>query len=115
MVKTMNQAETLCHSSGPWKKHKYFQKIGEGANAVYKYAKDKADKKIQGEAVSKNHLIQDNPAGNKLLADQDREAYEEMKRREKYIKDNAPSIYVQSNCKTNYPPTTTFLLCYLFT
>lgn len=38
----MNQAEVLCHSSGPWKKHKYFQKIGEGANAVYKYAKDKA-------------------------------------------------------------------------
>lgn len=35
----MNQAEYLCHSSGPWKKHKYFQKIGEGANAVYKYAK----------------------------------------------------------------------------
>lgn len=35
----MNQAEVLCHSSGPWKKHKYFQKIGEGANAVYKYAK----------------------------------------------------------------------------
>ncbi len=26
-------------SSGPWKKHKYFKKIGEGANAVYKYAK----------------------------------------------------------------------------
>lgn len=35
----MNSAEELCHSSGPWKKHKYFQKIGEGANAVYKYAK----------------------------------------------------------------------------
>lgn len=35
----MNQAEYLCHSSGPWKKHKYFQKIGEGANAVYKYSK----------------------------------------------------------------------------
>lgn len=35
----MNQAEVLCHSSGPWKKHKYFQKIGEGANAVYKYAR----------------------------------------------------------------------------
>lgn len=37
----MNQAEYLCHSSGPWKKHKYFQKIGEGANAVYRYAKKK--------------------------------------------------------------------------
>lgn len=39
----MNQAEYLCHSSGPWKKHKYFQKIGEGANAVYKYAKSAAE------------------------------------------------------------------------
>lgn len=38
----MNSAEELCHSSGPWKKHKYFQKIGEGANAVYKYAKKTA-------------------------------------------------------------------------
>lgn len=38
----MNNAEVLCHSSGPWKKHKYFQKIGEGANAVYKYAKKAA-------------------------------------------------------------------------
>jgi hypothetical protein len=38
----MNNAEVLCHSSGPWKKHKYFQKIGEGANAVYRYAKKKA-------------------------------------------------------------------------
>lgn len=28
-------------SKGPWKKHKYFQKIGEGANAVYRYAKKK--------------------------------------------------------------------------
>jgi hypothetical protein len=44
----MNQAEVLCHSSGPWKKHKYFQKIGEGANAVYKYSKKKA-----GEAAGK--------------------------------------------------------------
>lgn len=35
----MNNAEVLCHSSGPWKKHKYFQKIGEGANAVYRYSK----------------------------------------------------------------------------
>ena len=45
----MNNAETLCHSSGSWKKHKYFQKIGEGANAVYKYAKDKA--KAAGDAL----------------------------------------------------------------
>lgn len=39
----MNQAETLCHSSGPWKKHKYISKVGEGANAVYKYAKKGAE------------------------------------------------------------------------
>ena len=48
----MNHAEELCHSSGPWKKHKYFQKIGEGANAVYKYAKS-ADKTITGSAYKK--------------------------------------------------------------
>lgn len=48
----MNNAEVLCHSSGPWKKHKYFQKIGEGANAVYKYAKN-ADKNITGSAYKK--------------------------------------------------------------
>lgn len=46
----MNQAEYLCHSSGPWKNHKYFQKIGEGANAVYKYAKDKGTKLAGGAA-----------------------------------------------------------------
>ena len=83
----MNQAEVLCHSSGPWKKHKYFQKIGEGANAVYKYAKKKADDKIQGEAVI-NGNIQDNPAGNKFWADEQRKGYEEMKAREQYIKDH---------------------------
>ncbi len=38
----MNHAEYLCHSSGPWKKHKYFQKIGEGAKAVYRYTKQAA-------------------------------------------------------------------------
>ena len=37
----MNQAEYLCHSSGPWKKHKYLQKIGEGANAKYYYGNSK--------------------------------------------------------------------------
>ena len=35
-------SDSLEHSSGPWKKHKYVQKIGEGAKAKYKYAKDKA-------------------------------------------------------------------------
>lgn len=38
----MNKAEELCHSSGPWKKHKYISKVGEGAKAVYKYAKKAA-------------------------------------------------------------------------
>ena len=42
----MNNAEVLCHSSGPWKKHKYFQKIGEGANAVYRYSKKAAGKVV---------------------------------------------------------------------
>lgn len=38
------EENTLEHSSGAWKKHKYIQKIGEGANAVYKYSKKAADK-----------------------------------------------------------------------
>lgn len=33
------EENTLEHSSGAWKKHKYIQKIGEGASAVYKYSK----------------------------------------------------------------------------
>ena len=45
----MNQAEVLCHSSGPWKKHKYFKKIGEGANAVYKYTKKNVAGRVTGE------------------------------------------------------------------
>lgn len=48
----MHDERYLAHSSGPWKKHKYFQKIGEGANAVYKYAKN-ADKTITGSAYKK--------------------------------------------------------------
>lgn len=44
----MHDERYLAHSSGPWKKHKYFQKIGEGANAVYRYSKKKA-----GEAAGK--------------------------------------------------------------
>lgn len=35
------EENTLEHSSGAWKKHKYIQKIGEGANAVYKYTSNK--------------------------------------------------------------------------
>lgn len=49
---------TLEHSSGPWKKHKYIQKIGEGANAVYKYAKKKVDTDITGNAYKREAGIQ---------------------------------------------------------
>lgn len=44
------EENTLEHSSGAWKKHKYIQKIGEGANAVYKYAKKKVDTDVTGKA-----------------------------------------------------------------
>lgn len=40
-------------SSGPWKRHKYFQKIGEGANAVYRYAKNNVADKISGDYYDK--------------------------------------------------------------
>ena len=49
----MNRAEELCHSSGPWKKHKYFKKIGEGANADYKYAKDNVAGRVTGDYYDK--------------------------------------------------------------
>lgn len=52
------EENTLEHSSGPWKKHKYIQKIGEGANAVYKYAKKKVDTDITGNAYKKEAGIQ---------------------------------------------------------
>ena len=44
------EENSLEHSSGPWKKHKYIQKIGEGASAKYKYAKDKWNKDVTGKA-----------------------------------------------------------------
>ncbi len=44
----------LEHSSGPWKTHKYIQKIGEGAKAKYKYAKDK----VTGENYKKEAMEQ---------------------------------------------------------
>lgn len=40
------EENTLEHSSGAWKKHKYIQKIGEGANAVYKYSKKAGGKVV---------------------------------------------------------------------
>lgn len=58
----MNQAEYLCHSSGPWKKHKYFQKIGEGANAVYRYAKDNVGGRITGDYYDKKAEEYENEA-----------------------------------------------------
>lgn len=56
----MNQAEVLCHSSGPWKKHKYFQKIGEGANAVYKYSKKAAKTISDASGLSTKKEIEKN-------------------------------------------------------
>lgn len=70
----MNQAEVLCHSSGPWKKHKYFQKIGEGANAVYKYAKDKAGYAYGSkyrEDMDKYHDVEDRAQANMWKANED--------------------------------------------
>jgi len=62
----MNQAEVLCHSSGPWKKHKYFQKIGEGANAVYKYAR----KNITGdEYKARENAAKENSKNDQHLAE----------------------------------------------
>lgn len=40
------EENSLEHSSGPWKKHKYIQKIGEGAKAVYKYSKKTGGKVV---------------------------------------------------------------------
>lgn len=62
----MNSAEELCHSSGPWKKHKYFQKIGEGANAVYKYAKN--DAVDDSKDFYKKHVTGDEYKGRELAA-----------------------------------------------
>lgn len=62
----MNQAEVLCHSSGPWKKHKYFQKIGEGANAVYKYAKNDAIDDAKG--FYRKHVTGDEYKGREWAA-----------------------------------------------
>lgn len=40
------EENTLEHSSGAWKKHKYIQKIGTGAKAVYKYSKKAGGKVV---------------------------------------------------------------------
>lgn len=56
----MNNAEVLCHSSGPWKKHKYFQKIGEGANAVYRYSKQKVKEAADKSGLSTKAEIEKN-------------------------------------------------------
>ena len=45
----------LAHSKGPWlKPTKYLKKIGEGANAVYVYAKDKIMGTSHGQAASRH-------------------------------------------------------------
>lgn len=70
----MNNAEVLCHSSGPWKKHKYFQKIGEGANAVYRYAKKTAGYAYGSEYrkdMDKYHDAEDRAQANMWKANED--------------------------------------------
>lgn len=37
-IRHSDERDYVIHSSGPWKKHKYLKKIGDGANAVYQYA-----------------------------------------------------------------------------
>ena len=50
----------LCHSKGPWKKHSYIKKIGEGRNAVYIYNNDYNSAK-----GVKNYLTEYNKEANK--------------------------------------------------
>ena len=89
----MNQAEYLCHSSGPWKKHKYFQKIGEGANAVYKYAK-KAYGSQAREDMDKYDDIYRKTMSNRMDAiDTSRKARENGDKR---LEDRADEYYDQN-------------------
>lgn len=80
----MNNAEYLCHSSGPWKKHKYFQKIGEGANAVYRYTKQAA-KDTAGKLTGDYYDSQ----ANKLEKDAKYYQHEHSRQFELAIKDAA--------------------------
>lgn len=50
--------DELEHSSGPWKKHKYISKVGEGAKAVYKYAR----KNVTGNYYKDRYLQKDEDA-----------------------------------------------------
>jgi len=50
------EENSLEHSSGTWKKHKYIQKIGEGASAKYKYAKDKVKETWNKDITGKDYL-----------------------------------------------------------
>ena len=65
----MHDERYLAHSSGPWKKHKYFQKIGEGANAVYKYAKDKGTKLAGGAANVLDEIGRPQTSGGGYILD----------------------------------------------
>ena len=51
---------SLSHSSGPWKKHKYISKIGQGINAVYKYSKNKRDHSVDNENAEAQYKIDRN-------------------------------------------------------
>lgn len=59
------EENTLEHSSGAWKKHKYIQKIGEGANAVYKYAKKSAKETWDRDITGKTYRDQYNRSDKK--------------------------------------------------
>lgn len=66
--------DELAHSSGPWKKHKYFQKIGQGANAVYKYTKKAVGYAYGSEYrkdMDKYHDVEDRAQANMWKANED--------------------------------------------
>ena len=75
----MHDERYLAHSSGPWKKHKYFQKIGEGANAKYRYIKDKAYEKSGMKAQQEYRDAEENAEREKRYAQWDKEWVDDIK------------------------------------
>lgn len=45
---TYDDDEYLAHSKGPWRNHKYIQKIVQGGKTIYKYASDAGSRAAQG-------------------------------------------------------------------
>lgn len=54
----------LCHSKGPWKKHSYIKKIGEGKRAIYIYNNDYNSAK-----AIKNHITEVKNNNTKLFGE----------------------------------------------